>query len=427
MNTKLKKLAKLLVIGTCALIAGGCFHPYITAVNLNNQHEPEGMPYYLPKPYIIISKNIRYIPTPTVGLTQTVPIPNTFDNSGQGGGTPKNSSGGTSGASGSNSTSGNGKNGGGKTNNVATVEAATVPSGQNSNPTNTATQGTNGKGNSQNNPGAASPAPMLNTQVVGPASLTVVPSTPLRDGLTPQTFYTYQVIVLPDLTQKYGLRVKGGVGEMRATLNLVNGWMFTGPGPVYFKDSSTADIASANWTGLDNGLESAAKIVSTVYGIPSIGGQATPGGTGKTNLEAAEVPAQPSVISNYAQIWIYEGNLSPDKKSMVWTLLKGSDAPTATLQREYLGVDQTAPAGSGGAGGNAGDQAQPKDTNPDITKQVNQLFKDAGVGGVTALRTSQQVANQQYITTVNQMPTAAEMQKLADGLNTLKVKLSAQQ
>jgi len=41
--------------------------------------------------------------------------------------------------------------------------------------------------------------------------------------LVPQEFYTYNFVFLPDLTQKYGLRIKGGVGEMRATENLVNG------------------------------------------------------------------------------------------------------------------------------------------------------------------------------------------------------------
>src|ERR1017187_3782079 len=76
MNTK---LPKLLFIVLCAPLMGGCFHPYITAVDLNNPSAPEGMPYYLPKPYIIISKNVRYIPTPTVGLTQTASIPNLFD------------------------------------------------------------------------------------------------------------------------------------------------------------------------------------------------------------------------------------------------------------------------------------------------------------------------------------------------------------
>ena len=77
-----------------------------------------------------------------------------------------------------------------------------------------------------------------------PLSPNVAPS----DGLAPDTFFTYQIVFVPDLTQKYReLTVKeGGVGEIRAAMNLVNGWQFTGIGPYYMKDSSTAqNILSA--------------------------------------------------------------------------------------------------------------------------------------------------------------------------------------
>jgi hypothetical protein len=53
-------------------------------------------------------------------------------------------------------------------------------------------------------------------------------------------------VFVPDLSQKYGLRIKGGVGELRAAMNLVNGWMYTGMGPYYVKDSSTAQNLMAN-------------------------------------------------------------------------------------------------------------------------------------------------------------------------------------
>jgi hypothetical protein len=51
----------------------------------------------------------------------------------------------------------------------------------------------------------------------------MTPAERLGDGLAPDCFYTYQIIFVPDLTQKYGLRVTGGAGEIRAAMNLVNG------------------------------------------------------------------------------------------------------------------------------------------------------------------------------------------------------------
>src|SRR5208282_4615554 len=68
----------------------------------------------------------------------------------------------------------------------------------------------------------------------------VSPGSVAPDGLKPEAFFTYHIIFVPDLTQKYGLKIKGGAGEIRAAMNLVNGWQFTGLGPYYMKDSSTA-------------------------------------------------------------------------------------------------------------------------------------------------------------------------------------------
>ena len=68
----------------------------------------------------------------------------------------------------------------------------------------------------------------------------VSPTDLVNDNLTPETFYTYQIVFVPDMTQKYGLKVEGGAGELRAAMDLVNGWQFTGLGPFYMKDSSTS-------------------------------------------------------------------------------------------------------------------------------------------------------------------------------------------
>src|SRR5947209_20460189 len=80
-----------LLLGLAAL-STGCHHPSVTAVSLNphccDHHfaflhdpckEPEGIPFYLPKPLLIISKNVRNIEEAKVGLTDTAPIPNYFD------------------------------------------------------------------------------------------------------------------------------------------------------------------------------------------------------------------------------------------------------------------------------------------------------------------------------------------------------------
>jgi len=66
---------------TMALVAAGCCHPSVTAVPLSswNQCEPPGIPFYLPKPLLVITKNVRYIEEAHVGLTDSAPIPGTFD------------------------------------------------------------------------------------------------------------------------------------------------------------------------------------------------------------------------------------------------------------------------------------------------------------------------------------------------------------
>ena len=79
----------------------GCHHPTITAVSLNPdpcgpecasfwgamhhclKSKEEGIPFYLPKPLLIVAKNFRNIEDAKVGLTDTAPIPNVFDDQGK--------------------------------------------------------------------------------------------------------------------------------------------------------------------------------------------------------------------------------------------------------------------------------------------------------------------------------------------------------
>jgi hypothetical protein len=61
------------------LSASGCCPFRVTAVSeaesCKGSSCDQGIPFYLPKPLLIISKNFHYIETPTVGLTQPVPVP----------------------------------------------------------------------------------------------------------------------------------------------------------------------------------------------------------------------------------------------------------------------------------------------------------------------------------------------------------------
>src|SRR5215475_13430821 len=59
----------------------GCHGPEITAVPLSawNRDEPCGIPFYLPKPLLIIAKNFRNIEEEKTGLTDSAPIPDGFD------------------------------------------------------------------------------------------------------------------------------------------------------------------------------------------------------------------------------------------------------------------------------------------------------------------------------------------------------------
>jgi hypothetical protein len=401
------KITSLQTVGLLALmpLLSGCFHPSITAVNLTNPKEPEGIPYYLPKPYLIVSKNIRYIPTPTVGLTQTAPIPNSFAPAGTPAAKPAADA----------SSSGAGSGGGSKKTNstsmaTGTTKAAVKPttggaSGSNSDTaqTGSATGGeTSGGGATTNQPQGTLTTPGA-SQFFGPASIAVVPSAPMPDGLKPETFYTYQIIYLPDLTQKYGLRVKGGVGEMRATLNMVNGWMFTGPGPVYFHDSSTAETVTAYGNAASGFLDSAASFVSSIYGIPSMGG--TKAGTSANTLQG-----ESNGIKDYAELWVYEPNVVVDAtcvggKRIEWKLLSaiGSN-PTVSLNRDIVS------SASEAANPNGSTAAAPADAAPAITKAAAQAIQDLKIADLTASRTTR--SGDDFIVVLSRAITDEEKQEL---------------
>jgi hypothetical protein len=367
MGTLVKGLLVASVCSATAVLIGGCATPSITAVDLDNSSAPEGIPYYLPKPYLIVAENIRYIPTPTVGLTQTASIPDTFQSSGaaaaaatggssgkNGGNTTPNAdttagqapsdSGGGSGNKGASST-GKGTSPTGTAKQqapAASGAAAPVTGAATVAGTGTDASGAGGDKNASTNPPSQ--------QVLGPASIAVVPSASIPDGLTPDVFYTYQIVYLPDLTHRYGLRVKGGSGEMRATLNLTNGWMFTGPGPLYLRDSFTGEKIAATGGAVSGIFDSASTFVSSLYGGGAaaaakgvVANAAKLGQQGKSADQGAGIDLA-QAIKGYAQLRVFEPTVTGPGigATVTWKELPGFPL---SFDRNVTGV--SAPSGSG--------------------------------------------------------------------------------
>jgi hypothetical protein len=187
--------------------------PLLTArpASPQNRDEPDGIPFYLPKPLLVISKNVYHIEEAKVGLTDTAPIPTNFDAQAQYA----------------------------DVNNRSTVSDKPIelqPSGD----------------EGEDPPASRHSSPRLHS---GGAPISPSPGQIPDDGLAPHIFFTYEIVFVPDLTQKYVMEVRGGPGEVRAAMNLVNGWQFTGLGPYYVKDSSTAQNILS--TGIAGNLLSA--------------------------------------------------------------------------------------------------------------------------------------------------------------------------
>jgi Bacterial Ig-like domain len=307
------KAPRVLLLLGLAMGGLGCHHPSVTAVSLNPHYcdhkfaflydpckEPEGIPFYLPKPLLIIAKNFRNIEEAKVGLTDSAPIPGYFDDQAK----------------------------------YADLNARTnfvMPDGGVAQPS---------AGVAATSP--ASTFPTTNLGVVSAPhtfSTTGAPITPgasPTDGLKPDNFFTYHIVFVPDLTQKYGLKIKGGAGEIRAAMNLVNGWQFTGLGPYYMKDSSTAQNTLAGGITANLAASGVADVVRAVAdlrkGAAPAGNVATPTGAKEPQLSAdsEKVKALASAIRElqpkfvkipgYAEISIYEPFLSPEG-TMEWKLI----------------------------------------------------------------------------------------------------------
>ncbi|GAA4457414.1 hypothetical protein GCM10023156_34190 [Novipirellula rosea] len=302
--------------------------PHITArpASPANRCEAPGIPFYLPKPLLVISKNFYHVEDAKIGLTGSAPIPTSFDNQAN---YAKLDLTGNFSRSGSSSMQGGG------------ATAADNPNGE------------------QFDGVAHNPTLHSDEIPSGPDSKSLV-----KDGLGPHMFFTYEIVFVPDLTQKYTLEINGGPGEIRAAMNLVNGWQFTGLGPYYMKDSSTAQNIMAQGAAMNLGLGGASDVINSVANLKSLAGSGGPVGASdvaalaeamdraqkdevfdvsqfpmdqwgtKTVFHAdgsTEIVKVPPTIENYAEISVYEASLEGGR--MVWS-------PIAEKQydREFLGI-----------------------------------------------------------------------------------------
>ena len=298
-------------------------HPTITAYPASPQNigEAPGIPYYLPKPLLIISKNFHHINEHPYGLTTPAPIPGAFDDQ----------------------------------SNYARLHARSQVSHSMSR-----NGGQVGAGDvlTGTGGGGGTSAQLDMATVAGASPLSPGGAAP-RDGLAPITFFTYEIVFVPDLTQKYMLQISGGAGEMRAALNLINGWQFTGLGPFYMKDSSTAQNLMAKGVAINLGLQGSADIINSsanlVENATSEGGlfKGSPleilEGVGEwLNIlgkqEAIDLDViEQGVIERYAEIYVYESYLDYEGK-MQWRQIVGDFDESIQqvighrFERAYLGA-----------------------------------------------------------------------------------------
>jgi hypothetical protein len=287
----------------------------------------EGIPFYLPKPLLIVAKNFRNVEDAKVGLTDTAPIPNVFDDQGKYADLNARAS-----------------------FNFADPTAGDTPAANNSNSSKSTKSGTEvGDPNTPppdagNNNLPASTATKSGAYTYSQNAPNVSPHDVPSDGLAPNTFFTYHIVFVPDLTQKYGLKVSGGVGEIRAAMNLVNGWQFTGLGPYYMKDSSTAQDLMASGIAARLGGQAVQDVLKGVAGLTGRG--TTQAGT--VNASAPQVQELARAIGelprdrfplmslpNYAEIHVFEPRLGADGQ-MEW-----SEIANLSFNRDFIGSNKT--------------------------------------------------------------------------------------
>jgi hypothetical protein len=319
----------------------GCHSPSVTAVSLNHYcdhkfpflYDPckdqEGIPFYLPKPLLIVAKNFRNIEETKVGLTDSVPIPTGFDKQADF-------------ANLSATASFNFDGGGAKGDAAASGADSVAPPGT----TKKASQAADGTPNppSDTNLPPASTSEKSAAYTYSENAPHVTPHDVPSDGLAPNTFFTYHIVFVPDMTQKYGLKIKGGPGEIRAAMNLVNGWQFTGLGPYYMKDSSTAQDVMASGIAARLGGQAVADVLKGVAGLSGRGvlnSATVDAGAPQVQSLARTISELPReqfpvmALPNFAEIHVYEASLTPDGQ-MEW-----HEITNLSFNRDYIGGSRT--------------------------------------------------------------------------------------
>ena len=291
----------------CLLVCNiGCHRHYLyerpsvsaVAAQPHNQIGPPGIPFYLPKPLLVVSKNFHHIHEYPVGFNEAAQISG-FD----------------------------------KQETYANVNMQAKFSRTSESASSIPERGLDQiPSNNRLSPGRNG-----------------IPN----DGLAPETFFTYELVFVPDLSQKYSLKLEGGAGEMRAAMNLVNGWQFTGLGPYYFKDSSSAQNLISRGIALNLGLGGVADVVNSAANLGSALSperSVTPDQL-RQLAEAIEMAKRVptfdtslprGVLSDYAEISVYEPRVTPEG-NMEWIQIVGKlDEASQQMKglrfdREYLG------------------------------------------------------------------------------------------
>ena len=292
----------------------------VTAVSFSacDEHgkpQETGIPFYLPKPLLIVAKNFRNIEEAKTGVTDSAPIPTVFDDQAK----------------------------------YADLNARTNFVGLQSTGTTPQATDTGGSGGAGNKGGDPAPGAPPGTPQGGAGSSVksgpyfhsggppVVPGAAPEDGLTPNVFYTYQIVFIPDMTQKFGLKVKGGAGEFRAAMNLVNGWQFTGLGPYYIKDSSTAQNILASGISARLGGQAVADVTRSIADLARAA-RAQGGDVNATDPQVKSVTECftslgdmcVQTIPAFAEIHVYEPHV--EGAMMEWR-----EITNLQFSREYLG------------------------------------------------------------------------------------------
>jgi hypothetical protein len=321
----------ILVVALVMSVSGCCHSPEVTCHSLTDPCAPEGIPFYLPKPLLIVSKNFRNIDEDGYGQLGAAPIPNSFDNQ---------------------STYADVK---------ANISSSVAPSTGSQN-------GSNGAGSDGSNKGGAkSQSGAMSTP--GDAKMTnagIVPAGTFKDGVTPDTYFSYQIIFVPDMTQKYAIKIKGGTGEFRAAMNVVNGWMFTGIGPFYMKDSSTAQNILATGGAITFAGRGVADVINSVGQLAKPAGPTRQSGPFDPQGLAGQVHniqvlmdrnglrPEPLPLKSFAEIYVYEPYIHDGQ--MEWRPLP---LQKSTFDRDILGIVTQSSSSPASPNPNKGDGANP--------------------------------------------------------------------